>query len=100
MGRHRVSALERPSAPTMSGAVSSGAEKRLGDMYCDECRGWMPLQVECGEELDDGDEAVCARCFEPFKCGNCGFEVNAAGDCQRARASNPDDVTRCEEWTP
>jgi hypothetical protein len=45
--------------------------------YCDNCRAWT----------ESDEEVRCARCGDNFTCGDCGFEIDSQGNCQRELAT-------------
>jgi len=54
------------------------------DFWCDVCGDWMPVfvDVEPYEDMEPG-APFCNRCGEVFTCGECGYEIDLAGNCQR-----------------
>lgn len=43
------------------------------------------------EQLHEPGEVTprCVRCHEPFRCGECGYEIDQNGDCQRPEGHLP-----------
>lgn len=46
------------------------------EFYCATCGDWMPVFL-------DGDTPYCNRCGGAFQCGECGYEIDLTGACQR-----------------
>lgn len=58
--------------------------KPIVDFWCDECRAWTPMVV-AGHGYRGSEYVACAKCGEPFSCGDCGFEIDDTGSCQRGQ---------------
>jgi hypothetical protein len=53
----------------------------LIDFWCEPCHEWRrPAMRETNPR--------CTRCGEGFACGDCGYEIDMKGDCQRAKDGN------------
>lgn len=52
------------------------------NFYCNTCQGWTESAPNPGDNMP----SVCVRCGESHQCGECGFEINLAGECQRNTA--------------
>lgn len=47
--------------------------------YCDTCERWTD-----SEPVDHlTAPAICSSCGESYQCGECGYEIDARGECQR-----------------
>lgn len=70
-------------------AKAKGLRLLPTDFFCLTCNHWTPVapaRIEQGAFLPD---ATCAACGEGFQCGECGFEIDLAGDCQRPEGHLP-----------
>ena len=62
----------------------------LTHFYCENCGQWTAHREYTDDEreeicADDGYEVnpVCGRCWEPYQCGECGYEIDHEGNCLR-----------------
>lgn len=64
--------------------------------WCDDCQDWtLVAGTEDWADEPDEDDARCAQCDEPFRCGECGYEIDKKGACQR-----PPNLGVCPEAKP
>lgn len=54
------------------------------EFYCATCGDWMPIFIDA---WSNPDSPYCGRCGEAFTCGECGYEIDLEGNCQRPPAS-------------
>ena len=45
-------------------------------LWCHLCAGWELVER-------DGRDVYCRKCGEAFQCGECGYELDITGACQR-----------------
>ena len=59
--------------------------KRPSSFYCGECR--MLTDKIDPADLDQGEDANprCGTCWEHYQCQECGYEIDAEGNCLRPR---------------
>lgn len=51
----------------------------MADFWCERCRRWT-----APDPVQEGDSTLnCSNCGEYYTCGECGFEINPAGECER-----------------
>lgn len=62
--------------------------------YCESCREWT--RVAAFETKDEAEQPACSACYEPYCCGECGYEIDGWGNCLRAQ--NTGDTT-CDDAT-
>ena len=48
----------------------------MKDFYCENCRDWTKSDP-------DTDTARCGKCGVEYGCGECGFDIDREGNCQR-----------------
>jgi hypothetical protein len=53
------------------------------DFYCEQCRAWTPPDPIFTEDVR------CSGCGDLYGCGECGFEIDANGDCLRPEGHHP-----------
>lgn len=68
--------------------------KLMGVFYCENCDGWRPHMPYSDDELEVLHEPgavtpACAHCREDFQCGECGYEIDQGGECQRPEGHEP-----------
>lgn len=49
------------------------------DFWCEVCRRWTAPDEGAREE----GRLLCSNCGEPYQCGECGYDIDKDGACQR-----------------
>lgn len=58
--------------------------------WCQDCAQWRVAENDLGV-------AICGYCGEHFVCGDCGFEIDMAGNCQRSAAGGGECMAPAQE---